>query len=1600
MSSNFDKRGQARKNKSIKGPAKARRKSKERLCYLVLGMHRSGTSAVTRILNMMGAELPKNLLDANPTNVMGHWEPARLIALHDELLNEIGSKWDDFREIGIESIHARIINKYKKSIKKIIKEEYLVGNCIVLKDPRVCRFVPLYLSVLSSMGYKVCVVQVFRNPLEVAASLHKRDGLRERISLLLWLRHVLDAERSTREVERVTVSYEGLIENWRETLSGITKDFSLETPGGTEQLTKNVERFLSEKHRHHQANKDELEPNRDVPIWLTRTYEAMCAMEAGGDQSEIHRAFDDVRNELNQYERIYDANYREELDFLSERFEAKTNEDTSSQITMSSNDVVSSLDSVFEELNVSETIAIREMLSLQEDLLKVANLKEKLEGEIKFKENSFKEKENFYLSEIEFRDSEISKSRRGIIEKEDEYTEIVEKKDAELEKVQELRKVENSSYADRVVELESKLSDLTVNLNSAQHSVSYLEKHLSNIYLSRSWRITAPFRRTTTAFRGVLRWPEEIGRWMFGRALGVWRRLPVTTLQKNRIKTLMFRSAPFVFRNTVAFRSWKLQRAWSLGRADNQTVARASPGFGTQAPLSQLTLPKPEYVPIIEKPPMTDAAAKLIAFYLPQFHQIQENDEWWGEGFTEWTNVKPAEPLFAGHEQPRKPGELGYYDLSTPDVQKRQIELARLYGIHGFCFYFYWFGGKRLLEKPVENWLENPDLDLPFCLCWANENWSRRWDGLDQEVLIAQKHSESDDLAFIQEISRYLSDSRYIRVDGKPLLLVYRPSLLPSPRETVARWRKWCRENGVGEIFLAYTQSFENADPAEYGFDAAVEFPPNNAGPVDLTTSVQPFSQDFGATVYDWTSVARTADQYEQSEYLKFRTVCPGWDNTARRKKNATVFVNNTPDRYENWLVAAIDDTIESTSGTNDRLIFVNAWNEWAEAAYLEPDAVNGYAYLQATRNALERASGFGGNRIVIVSHDAHPHGAQYLALGMARTFREMGFGVDSILLDDGPLERRFEEVSTVHKINLLADDGNAVLAQLKKIRNQGAIVAIANTTVSGSIVPLLRTAGFRTIAAVHEMPTVLNAFMLHDQAKALADSADVVVFAADEVRQGFERFIGCEVSQALIRPQGLLRENPYKNRRAEARAEVISRLGLPKDCRIVLSVAFVDERKGPDRLIEAAQKVIAHDTTAYFVWIGHFDPDMKHKVDWMLKSADLEDRVRFLGYVESPMEFYAAASVYALPSREDPFPNVVLEAAAVGVPTVAFDGSTGAGKFILEHGGLLASPDNTDDFAKKTIQLLDAGSSLDGGRTISMRQYLLDLLNAVTGFVRVSVVVPNYNYEKHLMQRLQSIADQTYPIYEVIILDDASTDSSREVIDRWAEDTVNLDVQIECNERNSGSVFRQWQNGISRCFGDAVWIAEADDFAENTFLQQLAPGFVEDDLVISYSQSRQVDDDGIVLAEDYLDYTDDISGDWRADYHRDGLTEIANGMVVKNTIPNVSAALFRRSALLSAMAEVGQKLYHFKIAGDWLLYVTMLQKGKIRYRSRALNSHRRHRESVTISSARDQHIEEVADMQAHASSLVEVSAQIAAVRKDWLEHVKRYLNDQPSSAA
>ncbi len=345
---------------------------------------------------------------------------------------------------------------------------------------------------------------------------------------------------------------------------------------------------------------------------------------------------------------------------------------------------------------------------------------------------------------------------------------------------------------------------------------------------------------------------------------------------------------------------------------------------------------------------------KPIAFYLPQYHPIPENDEWWGKGFTEWTNVIKAKPNFAGHHQPHVPGELGYYDLRKPEVQRRQAQLAREYGIFGWCFYYYWFNGRRVLERPLNQFVEHKDIDLNFCVCWANENWTRTWDGNAKDILLGQNHSPDDDVAFFKSLLPLFADPRYIRVNGAPMVLVYRVDLFPDAKATAERWRKVAREAGFPEVHLCAVQFYGITDPRPWGFDAAVEFPPHQMiGPENIPDRVPTFTNpDFKGGVLDYLKVMSQAIQRPLVDYTRYRGVMPSWDNTARRQNTPHMFINSSPTEYQYWLTTMVRQTTLALP-PEQRFVFINAWNEWGEGCHLEPDEKYGRSWLEATHAAL-----------------------------------------------------------------------------------------------------------------------------------------------------------------------------------------------------------------------------------------------------------------------------------------------------------------------------------------------------------------------------------------------------------------------------------------------------------------------------------------------------------------------------------------------------------------------------------------------------------------------------------------------------------------------
>ena len=355
---------------------------------------------------------------------------------------------------------------------------------------------------------------------------------------------------------------------------------------------------------------------------------------------------------------------------------------------------------------------------------------------------------------------------------------------------------------------------------------------------------------------------------------------------------------------------------------------------------------------------------KAIAFYLPQFHPIPQNDEWWGRGFTEWTNVSKARPSFPGHYQPHIPADLGFYDLRLPETRSAQADLARQYGVGAFCYYHYWFNGKLLLEKPLEAVLADQEPDFPFCVCWANETWTRRWDGGDSKILIDSDLDRYDPDAHFEYLSKAFFDERYIRIDGKPVFLIYRIDQFPDIRSTIAQWRAKAQSMGLPGIYLgaihSHMHQLSDAETIALGFDAVVGFEPHweTLQPQYKMSSVRyPVRRLLGLfrrrmfIVHDYAALVRTAMKRQESFEKHFPCVTPGWDNSARRSYGAMIMQNDDAELFESWLRDAARRV--SSYPSDEQFVFINAWNEWAEGCHLEPDLRNGHRFLEAVRRVF-----------------------------------------------------------------------------------------------------------------------------------------------------------------------------------------------------------------------------------------------------------------------------------------------------------------------------------------------------------------------------------------------------------------------------------------------------------------------------------------------------------------------------------------------------------------------------------------------------------------------------------------------------------------------
>lgn len=693
-----------------------------------------------------------------------------------------------------------------------------------------------------------------------------------------------------------------------------------------------------------------------------------------------------------------------------------------------------------------------------------------------------------------------------------------------------------------------------------------------------------------------------------------------------------------------------------------------------------------------------ELSTKVIAFHLPQFHTFKENNEWWGEGFTEWTNVTKAKPQYDGHYQPRLPGVTGFYDLSLPEVLAKQAQMAKQFGIYGFCFHHYYFAGKRLMEIPVNNLLAHPEIDLPFCLCWANENWTRRWDGLENDILIAQDHSPDDDIRFLNDIEKYFLDPRYIRVDNKPLFIIYKANQFPDMKATINRWRSHWRTKWDGELHIVMALTFGETDPLVYGFDAAVEFPPHNIGGHNIT-STKKIKTSFEGEIFSYEDFMTKSLIPRENTFELYKTVFPAWDNTARRGNKANIYADGSASHYKYWLSESIKYA-RTNLNLSSQFVFINAWNEWAEAAYLEPCQKLGYCYLNATARALEERSGriktFNSGSLLFVSHDAFKAGGQLVLLDTVKWLSmNTQLKLKVLFLAGGELEKSFSNYAETLILKNFSD--KSAISEIRNFIDGNEDLIYMNSVVSGRIIKALSSLNIPILMHIHELQKSIEVY-------ANEYIEDVIQYA--------NHFIACSkaVSDYLqhkhhIHNDRISLVHSYVNNEVERaitreeKDKLKRELNVPLNKKIIVGVGLgLFWRKGVDLFVDVCcqLKKQAYTDDYLFIWIGECfaNGNVTDYGTWSdqlerIKELELENRIHFTGTLNNVRDYLQASDLFLLPSREDPFPLVCLEAADCYLPIICFDEAGGMPELVKDDAGFVVPFEDTKEMANKTIHLL-----------------------------------------------------------------------------------------------------------------------------------------------------------------------------------------------------------------------------------------------------------------------------------------------------------------------
>lgn len=664
--------------------------------------------------------------------------------------------------------------------------------------------------------------------------------------------------------------------------------------------------------------------------------------------------------------------------------------------------------------------------------------------------------------------------------------------------------------------------------------------------------------------------------------------------------------------------------------------------------------------------------------------------------------------------------------------------------------------------------------------------------------------------------------------------------------------------------------------------------------------------------------------------------------------------------------------------------------------------------------------------KIIFVGHDADYAGAPLLNVSILKELKEnFKVKVYLILKSGGILEKEYKKYATVYNLAESYQTYDQKINLIRNLKLQGVDNAITSSVVSADVADLLNNEGIKILSLIHEMSGSIKKYNWIDSAKTIAKKADFVVFPSNIVKDGFIEIVDRVNGKIVVRPQGLLRENIYKNDIKEARILLREQLGLKKDSLILLGVGNADLRKGIDLFLDVAARIT--NPQVYFLWVGNVVPDMEKIINQRIKNYK---NVIFIKTTPEISIYYAGADLYLLTSREDPFPSVVLESMSVGVPVIGFQDAGGFVDIVNSETGMLVPFEDTNkmtlainnflknelkrkmlgnasrkliersfvfkDYVYYLLEMLDMHRETeisDRKKFFNSSKSTYDLEDIDHSFKpMITIIVPNYNHEEFLRQRLDSIYFQTYKNFEVILLDDKSSDNSREILIEYAK-KYNKNTRYIFNEKNSGSVFSQWKLGIEEAKGDFIWIAESDDYCTNNFISSLVPFLSDESIMIAYCRSvfekngKQIWD-----IESYL--ADIDQNKWKADFIETAHNIVNSAMAKKNIIPNVSSAIFRKPEKMCLLEDAKWRALRF--CGDWVFYLNIMRGGAIAYTTKATNFYRQHeRNTSTKLQTRDIYYQEHEYVAMKVAELYKVSSIIFNEQEAMLQtHWKTWRDD------